>query len=155
MALHAARSDILDRLEEELRLTPALVPPVFAKIMSGACRRLPNLSRPGGMTRLDRLVAAGAWADAALVLIELELPAWSLRRLIREDDEWFCSLSRQPNLPTTLDVTADAHHDSLPLAILLAFLQARRTAEIAPAAISATPHVQPRPHSIICCDNFA
>jgi len=106
------------------------------------------------MARLERLIAAGAWTDAALVLIELELPAWSLRRLIREDDEWFCSLSRQPNLPTTLD-TADAHHDSLPLAILLAFLQARRTAETAPAAISVTPHVQPGPHSILCCGNFA
>ena len=107
------------------------------------------------MARLDRLIAAGAWTDAALVLIELELPAWSLRRLIREDDEWFCSLSRQPNLPSTLDVTADAHHDSLPLAILLAFLQARRTAEIAPTAISVTPHVPLGPHHMICCDNFA
>ena len=154
MALDPARSEIFDQLEDELRLAPAPVPTVFAKVISGVCRRLPNLSRPGGMARVDRLIAAGAWTDAALVLIELELPAWSLRRLIREDDERFCSLSRQPNLPTTLDVTADAHHDSLPLAILLAFLQARRTAETAPAA-SVTPHVQPGPHSILCCDNFA
>lgn len=155
MALDPARSEIFDQLEDELRLAPAPVPTVFAKVISGACRRLPNLSRPGGMARLDRLIAAGAWTDAALVLIELELPAWSLRRLIREDDEWFCSLSRQPNLPSTLDVTADAHHDSLPLAILLAFLQARRTAEIAPTAISVTPHVPLGPHHMICCDNFA
>jgi hypothetical protein len=155
MGLDPARSEIFDQLEDELRLAPAPVPTVFAEVISGACRRLPNLSRPGGMARLDRLIAAGAWTDAALVLVELELPAWSLRRLIREDDEWFCSLSRHPYLPATLDVTADAHHDSLPLAILLAFLQARRTAEIAPTAISVTPHVQPGPHSIICCDNFA
>jgi hypothetical protein len=91
-------------------LASAPVPTVFAKVISGACCRLPNLSRPGGMARLNRLIAAGAWADAALVLIELELPAWSLRRLIREDDEWFCSLSRQPNVPVALDVTAHAHH---------------------------------------------
>jgi hypothetical protein len=155
MALDPARSGIFDQLDDELRLASAPVPTVFAKVISGACCRLPNLSRPGGMARLDRLIAAGAWADAALVLIELELPAWSLRRLIREDDEWFCSLSRQPNVPVALDVTADAHHDSLPLAILLAFLQVRRTAEIAPAAISATRNMQPRPHSIICCDNIA
>jgi hypothetical protein len=87
MALDPARSEIFDQLEDELRLAPAPVPTVFAKVISGACRRLPNLSRPGG-ARLDRLVAAGAWADAALVLIELELPAWRLRRLIRQDDEW-------------------------------------------------------------------
>jgi hypothetical protein len=107
------------------------------------------------MARLDRLVEAGAWTDAALVLVELELSAWSLRWLIREDGEWFCSLSRQPNLPATLDVTADAHHDSLPLAILLAFLQARRMAEIASATISLTPHVRLMPECIICCDDFA
>jgi hypothetical protein len=107
------------------------------------------------VARLEQLTAAGAWTDAALVLIELELPAWSLRRLIREDDEWFCSLSRQRNLPVTLDVTADAHHESLPLAILLAFLQARRMVEIAPAAISVTPQVHLAPASMICCDNFA
>ena len=85
----------------------------------------------------------------------LNLPAWSLRRLFYEDGEWFCSLSRQLNLPLALDDTADAHHDSLPLAILLAFLQARRMAETAPAVISVTPHVQPAPDSMICCDNFA
>jgi hypothetical protein len=155
MALDPARSEIFDQLEDELRLAAAPVPAVFAKVLSGVCRRLPNLSRSGNVARLNRLIAAGAWNDAALVLIELELPAWSLRRLIREDDEWFCSLSRQPNLPATLDVTADAHHDSLPLATLSAFLQARRTAETAPAAISATRYVQPGPHSILCCDNFA
>jgi hypothetical protein len=155
MALDPTRSEIFDQLEDELRLAPALVPTVFAKVISGLCRRLPSLTHPGGIARLDRLIAAGAWTDATLVLIELELPAWSLRRLIREDYEWFCSLSRQPNLPATLDVTADAHHDSIPLAILLAFLQARRTAEIAPTAISVTPHVPLGPHSMICCDNFA
>jgi hypothetical protein len=155
MAFDPVRSEIFFQLEEELRLAPALLPTLFAKVISGACRRLPNLRRPGGVARLEQLTAAGAWTDAALVLFELELPAWSLRRLIREDNGWFCSLSRQPNLPTTLDVTADAHHESLPLAILLAFLQARRMAEIAPAPISVTPHVQPAPASMICCDNFA
>jgi hypothetical protein len=127
----------------------------IANVISGACRRLPNLRRPGELARLEQLIAAGAWADAALVLVELELPAWSLRRLIREDEIWFCSLSRQRNLLVKLDVTADAHHESLSLAILLAFLQARRMAEIAPAPISVTPQVQPAPASMFCCDNFA
>jgi hypothetical protein len=137
VSLDTARSEIFDQLEDELRLAPTLVPAVFGKVLSGACRR------------------AGAWNDAALVLLELELPAWSLRRLIREDGDWLCSLSRQPNLPAAFDITADAHHDSLPLASLLAFLQAQPTAEIPPVAVSASTHMLPGPHSFICCDNFA
>ena len=107
------------------------------------------------MARLDRLIAAGAWTDAAFALVALELPAWSLRRLIHEDGEWLCSLSREPSLPLALDDTADARHHSLPLAILLALLEARRMAEIVPAVVSATPHMQPASDSMICCDNFA
>ena len=58
-------------------------------------------------------------------------------------------------LPAALDDTADARHDSLPLAVLLAFLQAQRMAEAVPAAPSTTPHIRPPPESTICCDNFA
>jgi hypothetical protein len=155
VAFDAARSEIFDRLEERLRVVPALVSGLFAEVVSGACRRLPDLGRSGGMARLDPLVGADAWTDAGLVLVELELPAWSLKRLFYEGGEWFCSLSRQVNLPAALDVTTEAHHDSLPLAILLAFVQARRMAETAPAVISVTPHVRPAPDSMICCDNFA
>src|SRR5690242_19785103 len=98
MAFDPTCSEIFDQLEGELRLAPALMPTVFANVISGACSRLPNLRRPGELARLEQLIAAGAWTDAALVLVELELPAWSLRRLIREDEIWFCSLSRQRNL---------------------------------------------------------
>jgi hypothetical protein len=155
MALDVAHGEPLGRLEEELRLTPTPVPALFSKIIADACHRLPNLSRSRGVARIDRLIAAGAWTDAAFALVELELPAWSLRRLICEDGEWFCSLSRQPNLPTAFDSTADARHDSLPLAILLAFLQARRMAKIATPAMPAAPHMRPTPNGMICCDNFS
>ena len=155
MALDAARSVILDRLEERLRLAPEMAPSAFARVVSDACRRLPNLGRSGGLARLDRLIAAGAWTDAALVLVELELPAWSLKRACREGGEWFCSLSRQPNLPAALDATADARHHSLPLAILLAFVEARRMTESAATPVLTTPRVRPALEGMICCDNFA
>ena len=45
MGLDPARSEIFDQLGDELRLAPAPVPTVFAEVISGACRRLPNLSR--------------------------------------------------------------------------------------------------------------
>src|SRR5665213_1260292 len=92
----------------------------------------------------------------ALTLIELELPAWKLRRLVYEDGEWFCSLSKQPNLPVALDDTADARHEVLPLAILSAFVEARCTTSAARETSSPTvPQVQPTSGIVICCDNFA
>jgi hypothetical protein len=88
-------------------------------------------------------------------LIELELPAWKLRRLVRESGEWICSPSRQPNLPAAFDDTVDAVHEVLPLAILLAFLQARRMAGTVAHAIAAVPAIAPAANGLICCDNFA
>jgi hypothetical protein len=114
------------------------------------------LTRAGKTARIDQLIKAGAWSDAALALIELELPAWKLRRLIYEDGEWFCSLSKQPNLPVALDDTADARHEVFPLAILSAFVEARRTNSAAREPSSPTvPQVQPTSGIVICCDNFA
>jgi len=88
-------------------------------------------------------------------LIELELPRWKVRRLVYEDGGWFCSLSRQPGLPVTLDETADASHELMPLAILLSFLQARRMAGIGPQAIALVPAIQAATDDLLCCDNFA
>ena len=120
------RESRLDRLADELRRAPALTPDLISKVIADACTRLPVLSRAGKAARIDRFIEAGAWNDAMLVLIELELPAWKLRRLVYEDGEWFCSLSNQRNLPIALDETADASHDVLPLAVLGAFLEVRR-----------------------------
>jgi hypothetical protein len=97
----------------------------------------------------------GASIDAGLALIELELPGWKLRRLIHEDGEWFCSLSRQPNLPVMLDDAADGTHEVMPLAILLAFLEARRRISPWARLVAAVPAVDPAPATLMCCDNFA
>jgi hypothetical protein len=146
---------LCDRLDEELRVAPGPAPDLFSKVIGSACTRIPVLSRPGRATRIDRLIESGAWTDAALALIELELPTWELRRLNREDDEWFCSLSRQQNLPAMLDDTADANHQLMPIALLLAFLQACRITGIAPQVVSAVPALDTAEEWIICCDNFA
>jgi len=155
VAFGADHADGLDRLDEELRLAQQPVPELFRKVIADACNHIPVLSKAGKVARIDRLVAAGAWTDAALALIELEMPARKVLRLTLEGGEWFCSLSRQPNLPAGLDESADASHELLPLAILLAFLQARRMAEAAPAAVSAVPAVCAAADGRICCDNFA
>jgi hypothetical protein len=154
MAFAADYQVLFDRLDEELRYARQPTPGLFANIIGSACSRIPILTKSGKATALDRLIESGAWTDAALALLELELPAWKLRCLVCEGGEWICSLSRQPNLPAALDDTVDAVHEAMPLAILLAFLQARRVAAILPA-ISVVPTVVPAAAELICCDNFA
>jgi hypothetical protein len=96
-----------------------------------------------------------AWTEAALALIACELPAWQVRRMVQDGAEWMCSLSRQPHLPNGLDDGVDAMHESLPLAIVMAFLEARRRTAILPQAPTTTPSVAPAPEGAVCCDNFS
>jgi hypothetical protein len=128
---------------------------LFADAMA-ICARIALLAKTGKTGRLDSLVRAVAWTDAALALIALEMPNWKLRRLEYEDGEWFCSLSTQPNMPVEIDDTADARHEVLPLAILSAFLDARRkNSEVRETRSPTTPRLRPAAVNVICCDNFA
>jgi hypothetical protein len=155
MLFDPKHEDCLDRLTKQLRLAPALTPDLISNVIADACIRLPMLSGAGKAARIDQLIKAGAWSDAALALIEIELPVWKLRRLVYEDGEWFCSLSRQLNLPVALDDTADACHEVLPLAILSAFLEARRTTNVVRETSSPTvPRIGPTAAYAVCCDNF-
>lgn len=90
---------------------------------------------------VDQLVEAGGWTDAPLALLEPALPAWELRHLVYEDGKWFCSLSKQPNLPAEFDETADASHDELPLAMQSAFVEA--PPQDSATRISAPPRSRP------------
>ena len=155
MAFAADYMVLFDRLDEELRVAPQLDRSLFTKIIVGACKRIPVLSKSAKAARIDRLIEAGAWTDAALAIIALELPDWQLRRLEYDGGQWFCALSRQPNLPAMLDDTADANHELMALAILRAFFQARRMADMAARATSPVPQVSAVADSILCCDNFA
>ena len=56
----------LDRLTEQLRLAPALTPDLVSNVVVAACIRLPVLNKVGKATRLDQLIEAGAWSDAAV-----------------------------------------------------------------------------------------
>jgi len=144
---------LLDRLDEAVRVAPKPTPELLSQIIAGARRRIPVLRLSAAA--IGRLIKLGAWVDAALALIELELPGWKLRRLICEDGEWFCSLSRQPNLPPTLDDTADGTHVVMSLAILQAILEARRKMAFAVRPAATVPAIDPAPATLICCDNFA
>jgi hypothetical protein len=155
MAFAADYAVLYDRLDEELRFAPRPTPDLFAKIVGGACSRIAVLNKSEKAAQIDRLIKSNAWTDAALALLELELPAWKLRRLVYESGEWICSLTLRPNMPPTLDDTIDASHELMPLAILSAFVQARRSTDGTRQLVPAVPTVQSAMDQPVCCDNFA
>jgi hypothetical protein len=146
----------LARLADELRRAPAITPDLMTNVITGSGTRSAVPISGGRATRIDQLIDAGAWIDVAFALIEIGLPAWTLRRLVYEDGRWFCSLSRHPNLPTELDDTADGDHEVLPLAILNALVEARCKASASDGNRSPkTRQVSPSASRAACCDNFA
>jgi hypothetical protein len=142
-------------LQERIRRAQMLTPALAAEVIARACPRL-QARHPTAKARLVRLIESGAFADAMLALLELELPNWKLRRLVCDDGEWRCSLSKQLGLPAELDDMAEAQHQSLPLAILGAFLEAghhsRAASEGQPRSV---PPVRLTDGYALCCDDFA
>jgi hypothetical protein len=155
MLFNPAHENHLERLSTRLRVTPTATLDLFSDV-TAICARIALLAKAGKTGRLARLIEAEAWTDAALTLIELEMPNWKLRRLEYEDGEWVCSLSTQPNMPMAIDDTADARHEVLSLAILSAFLDARRKGrEVHETRSPTTPRLRPASEYAMCCDNFA
>jgi hypothetical protein len=145
----------LRELQRELHRACTITPGLMADVIARACPRWQAQHRTA-KARVIRLVEFGAFADAILALLALELPQWKLRRLIREDDEWHCSISKQLGLPAELDDMAEASHESLSLAILSAFVEARRHSLTAgEGRPKSVPQVRPTRGYAICCDNFA
>ncbi len=112
-----ARTRLLNRAVNVTQITPALM----AELIKAAGLRAASLDQYGTAIRhLNECVHARAWLDAALLLLSIELPGWSLRRLAREDGICYCSLSRTPNIPIEFDDTVDASHSDPAVAIMLA-----------------------------------
>ena len=112
---------LAERLHDAFGVTPALI----ADIVREVCRRLPLRAQAGKAARIGQLIEIGAWTDAALAMIELELPQWHVRRIAYDDGEWHCALSHVPELPDWLDDFVEGRHADLALAILSAFVEAR------------------------------
>src|SRR5882757_332400 len=103
--LYVPKHDRFGELEERLRRALVVTPDLMSDVIGRACPRF-TASRSAATAKVARLIESKAWTDAALALLEFELPHWTLRRLVHEDGEWLCSLSRQPGLPLELDDVA-------------------------------------------------
>jgi hypothetical protein len=144
--------DLSNRLHNADTATAGL----FADVTGTICRRFPSTGQTKKTARIERLIAAEAWMDAALALIDLELPQWQARRIAYDEGEWHCALSRQRELPEWLDQSVEARHADLALAILSAFVDVQRVT--APSSRTSVPTV-PRDASAlydpVLTDNFA
>lgn len=151
----ALRHDYSPSLGMRLRHAQAMTRPLMLDIMH-ACRRVPSLGQSERTARVTRLIDAQAWTDAALALIELELPLWQVRRIAYDQGEWHCALSRERALPDWLDAAVEAHHADLALALLSAFVEVQALAvEVTRPSV---PTVRPGLDSLyepIACENFS
>jgi len=145
-----------ETLRERIRSAQAITPDLMSDVIDASCVRLPCLNRSGIVgERIARLRQSSAWIDLCLTLISVELPGWTLRRLVCDDGEWHCALSNAPHLPVDLDDTVDANHHDLALALLLAFVTARRDAADIARESATAPRCEAAAAYVVCCDNFA
>ena len=142
-------------LGDRLRDAHAVTAELMSEIIGEACRRFPSVGQTGKTARIERLIASRAWTDAALALIELQLPLWQVRRIAYDEGEWYCALSRERELPDWLDCSIEARHSDLALAILAAFAEAQRvTASSSKTSVPSVSRDTGPLYEPACCDNF-
>ena len=143
-------------LSDRLRDAHAVTPELMSEIVAAACRRFPSMGQSEKTARIERLIASEAWTDAALALIDLELPLWQVRRIAYDEGEWYCALSRERELPDWLDRSIEARHEDLALSILSAFVEVQRsTLPSSKPSVPTVPRAAKALYPPICADNFA
>ena len=137
-------------LSDRLRDATVVTPPLFQEVVDKACRRFPSFGSSEKSSRIERLITARAWMEAALVLIDLELPRWRLRRIAYDGGEWHCALSHERELPDWLDQSIEAHHGDLALALLTTFVEAQElaSASIQPSVPAVPGTLHPFPAAV-------
>ena len=89
-----------------------------------------------------------SWLFAAAWLIAAPAGQWLYIR-------YFPKFSTAMGYGPITDEPAEAAHAELPLAILRAFVEARRRLSFAAHADAPDPQLRPAPEMPVCCDNFA
>ena len=156
MLLPPDSRDIIGDIDDRLRNAHHVTAKLISSVIATVCRRFPSAGQAEKTAKIERLIAAEAWNDAAFALIELELPQWQVRRIAYDEGEWHCALSRERELPEWLDQSVEARHPDLPLAILSAFVEAQRAS--APSIRPSVPMVRREASAVyeaLCPDNFA
>ena len=155
MSLLAEHRDF-EALSDRLHNGNAVTAKLMSELVATTCRRYPAIGQAGKSTRIERLIGSQAWTDAALALIDLELPQWQVRRIVYDEGEWHCALSRARELPEWLDQPVETRHADLPIAILSAYLDAQCiSASSRRTSVPLVPRDANAFYTPLCCDNFA
>jgi hypothetical protein len=147
-------SENLDGLTVRLRDAAVVTAPLIWEAIGATCRRFPSKGQAGKIARIEGLIRSGAWTDATLALIDLELPLWQVRRIAYDEGEWYCALSRERELPDWLDRSIESRHADLALAILGAFVEAQDAAAASRSSVPAVSRDVNPLYEPVCCDNF-
>jgi hypothetical protein len=119
-----------------------------------SCKRLAAMRHTAQAQRLASLMAAGAWTDAALALIAIELPGWQLRRLAYDEGEWHCALSAQRSMPDWLDDAVESHHPDMAAALLDALQAALNREGTGHLTAVQRPAKQAADTELMSCENY-
>jgi hypothetical protein len=156
MFLNSQRLEQLTALAGQVNAADKATSELFSGIVVATARRLWTPSEAASAVRLHDLIEAGALTQAALTLIEMELPLWKLRRIAYDEGEWHCAMSRQRELPEWLDQAVEARHASLTLAVVSAYIETVRQIELSrePSRPS-VPQTRAEQYQPLYCENFA
>lgn len=159
MLFHPDRTERLAGIADRLCVIDTATADIFYRVVEASDRlSTPALRRKTG--QLNKLIETGAWTDAALALVEIELPRWKIRRLAYDEGEWHCALSLRRELPEWLDQAIETSHPSLALAILKGAVEAMQHDSAVSSDVSrSVPPIRLKrarsgPDDLICCDNF-
>jgi len=145
----------LSELADRVRGAHGMTPELLSGVIGETCFRFPPVRRTESAARIEQWMASGAWIDAVLALIGLELPQWRIRRIAYDEGEWHCALSRQRELPDWLDEAVEFSHAELSLAILGAFVSAQGiTTSTSGTSVPNVRYTAGPLYASLCCDNL-
>ena len=149
-------SQAFSRVAGKIRDADAVTAELLSEVIREVCSRLPSVRRTKDLQRIEQYIQSGAWTDAVLALLALELPQWQVRRLVYDAGEWHCALSRQRELPDWVDQPVETSHPDLSLAVLNALVDVQRVGALPTATTSVPAFAGTEPlYMTFCCDNFA
>ena len=75
--------DRFTRLQQQIEEANSSSCQLMSDVIAQSCERFSAESNARGANRIQQLIEREAWTDAVLALIDLELPQWKLRHLVR------------------------------------------------------------------------